>query len=126
MRTSRATVCFFLLIFLLAGGCSKQGKSSGGASAEADESDQTTGGNAGERKASLRFRTEVCVHRNGTGGEAFSMLVPTHWKFTGGITRVLDNPGMPATAWLRAINPSVPEELEAFPNQSATREGRDR
>jgi len=118
MRTSRATVCFLLLTLLLASGCSEQGKSSGGASAEASESDRTTGVNAGNRKAPLRFRTEVCIDRNGTGGEAFRMLVPTHWKFTGGITWVLDNPGMPATAWLRATNPSAPEELEVFPNQS--------
>jgi hypothetical protein len=46
------------------------------------------------------------------------MLVPEGWTFDGGITWILDNPGMPATAWLRASNASVPEELEVFPNQS--------
>jgi hypothetical protein len=66
----------------------------------------------------MRFRTEVCVDRNGTGGEAFRMLVPAEWKFSSGITWVLDNPGMPATAWMRASHPLAPEALEIFPNQS--------
>ena len=46
------------------------------------------------------------------------MLVPEGWTFEGGITWILDNPGMPATAWLRASNASAREELEVFPNQS--------
>jgi hypothetical protein len=50
--------------------------------------------------------------------EAFRMVVPSDWKFSGGINWILDNPGMPATAWLRTSHPSLPEGMEVFPNQS--------
>ena len=66
----------------------------------------------------LKFRTETCIDRTGTGTEAFRMLVPEGWAFSGGITWKLDNPGMPATAWFRATNASANEELELSPNQS--------
>jgi len=65
----------------------------------------------------LQFRTQVCIDRSGTGIEAFRMLVPKEWTFEGGIRWVLDNPGMPATASLRARNPSNGAEFEVFPNQ---------
>lgn len=109
------TVCIlYILLFpsLLFTNCSKQNKASEGATV------QTTRTDSDNPKQPMRFRTELCIDRNGTGGEAFRMLVPAGWKFTAGITWMLDNPGMPATAWLRASNPAVPEELELFPNQS--------
>ncbi len=86
----------------------------GDAGTAADDNDESGAGPS----AVMRFRTEVCIDRNGTGQEAFRMLVPADWKFDGGITWVLDNPGMPATAWLRASHPSLPVEFELFPNQA--------
>jgi len=109
MRASRPTLYFVILPVMLFSCCSKQTRTA------EDVNVQTA---SGQQKQPMRFRTEICVDRNGTGSEAFRMLVPAGWKFDGGITWVLDNPGMPATAWLRATNPSVPEELEIFPNQS--------
>jgi len=109
MRASRPTLYSVIFPVLLFCCCSKQTRTS------EDVNVQTA---SGQQKQPMRFRTEICVDRNGTGNEAFRMLVPAGWKFNGGITWVLDNPGMPATAWLRATNPSVPEELEIFPNQS--------
>ncbi len=112
MRASTPILYFLLVPLLLSSGCSKQDKTAEGATVQA------TGAGEEHQKQSLRFRTEVCIDRSGTGAEAFRMLVPAGWKFDGGITWILDNPGMPATAWLRAGNASAPEELEVFPNQS--------
>ena len=108
-----------LVVFFSLAGCGNQ-EGAGTPSGMKPETGATQPGGeaANARKAPMRFRTEVCVDRNGTGAEAFRMLVPEGWTFDGGITWILDNPGMPATAWLRASNASAPEELEVFPNQS--------
>jgi hypothetical protein len=118
------TIILFLTLFFvpLFSGCSRRDNSSGSSRTSPEAANaQATGSNAESeivRRQPMRFRTEVCIDRAGTGTEAFRMLVPAEWKFAGGITWILDNPGMPATAWLRASHPSVPEELEVFPNQS--------
>lgn len=112
MKATLAVLYFLLLPLLSLNGCGKQGKTAEGATA------QRAGDIEDHQKQPLRFRTEVCIDRNGTGKEAFRMIVPANWKFASGITWILDNPGMPATAWLRASNSSVPEELELIPNQS--------
>jgi hypothetical protein len=103
-------VSLVLLPTFVFSGCSRESKTSERSNAQLAV--------AAQGKQPMHFRTEICVDRNGTGGEAFRMLVPAGWKFAGGITWVLDNPGMPATAWLLASNPSSPEALEIFPNQS--------
>jgi hypothetical protein len=100
-------------------GCGRQEKNdassrtaweaAGGRGAGSDEEPQ---------RLPMRFRTELCIDKTGTGKEAFRMLVPTGWNFSGGITWILDNPGMPATGWARAQNPAAPEGFEIFPNQS--------
>ncbi len=119
MKTSTPILLLMPFVLPLLSGCvnpdnnkgpSRSGRESGTA--------QAPGSDVDSEKYTLRFRTEVCFDRTGTGVEAFRMLVPAGWKFTGGITWILDNPGMPATAWLRASHPSTPEGLEVFPNQS--------
>ena len=122
MNTPTAMPLLLVFLIPLFSGCSRQDndKDRSRTTPEA-ASTQAAGSNAGSgiaRKPPMRFRTEVCIDRTGTGTEAFRMLVPADWKFDGGINWILDNPGMPATAWLRASHPSLPEELEVFPNQS--------
>jgi hypothetical protein len=65
----------------------------------------------------LRLKKFRYVDKQGTGMEAFSMLMPASWKFEGGIRWLLDNPGMPAVAAFRVFNPAGFEEFEVFPNQ---------
>ncbi|MBP1655786.1 MAG: hypothetical protein H6Q31_387 [Bacteroidetes bacterium] len=110
-------LAFMIFLALPFQGCSKQDKAEG-SSREAWEAAGREGADEESRKPPMRFRTEVCIDRTGTGKEAFRMLVPADWKFAAGITWILDNPGMPATGWLRATNPALPEELEVFPNQA--------
>jgi len=72
---------------------------------------------ASEIGTGLRFKTFSYVDRQGTGMEAFRMLIPSEWQFEGGIKWVLDNPGMPASAGFRVWNPKGTEEFEVFPTQ---------
>jgi hypothetical protein len=109
MRASRPALYFVILPLLLFCCCSKQTRTS---------QDPTPATSSSQQKQPMRFRTEICIDRGGTRGEAFRMLVPAGWTFAAGITWVLDNPGMPATAWLRTMHSSAPEALEVFPNQS--------
>jgi hypothetical protein len=120
MKTSSVVLLLLILLYgTLSPGCSKRDKSSAQSGRATENEKGTTDGSGDEsKKPPMRFRTEVCIDRTGTGKEAFRMLVPAGWKFEGGITWTLDRPGMPATAWLRATNPAVTEELEVFPNQS--------
>jgi hypothetical protein len=66
----------------------------------------------------IRLKTFTYIDRQGIGIEAFRLLVPSEWKFEGGIRWVLDNPGMPAVASFRIYHPNGVEELEVFPNQA--------
>jgi len=68
--------------------------------------------------AMMRLKKYSLVDSQGTGGEAFSMLIPADWRFEGGVTWVLDNPAMPATARFTVTNPASYEGLEVFPNQA--------
>lgn len=67
--------------------------------------------------STVRFKTFSYIDRQGTGIEAFRLLVPSDWQFQGGITWVLDNLGMPAYAGFRVHNPAKSEEFEVFSNQ---------
>jgi len=66
----------------------------------------------------VRLKKFSYVDAKGIGCEAFSLLIPAGWRFSGGVDWVLDNPGMPATARFTVRNPSGSEELEVFPNQA--------
>jgi hypothetical protein len=65
----------------------------------------------------IKFKTFSYIDSKGTGAEAFKMLIPTDWKFEGGINWVLDNPGMPANAAFKVTSPDNRTEFEVFPNQ---------
>jgi len=64
----------------------------------------------------VRFKSVSCVDQQGTGGEAFSMLIPADWAFQGGAQWLMNNPGMPAVIAFRVRNPHGVEMFEAFPN----------
>lgn len=65
----------------------------------------------------LKFRHFSYVDQQGTGLEAFSFLLPNEWQYEGGITWILDNPAMPATAAFRVYNTKGKDEFEAFANR---------
>jgi hypothetical protein len=62
------------------------------------------------------MRAISCVDQQGTGSEAFRLLIPADWEFEGGVQWLMNNPGMPAVITCRAYNPSGPEAFEVFPN----------
>lgn len=64
----------------------------------------------------IKFKTFTYIDAQGTGGEAFRFLMPADWQFTGGISWVLDQPMMPATAAFQVNNPQGKEAFEAFAN----------
>jgi hypothetical protein len=64
----------------------------------------------------LRFKKYSYVDHQGTGIEAFSFLIPSEWKFEGGIQWILDNPAMPAVSAFKVYNSAGKEQFEAFPN----------
>ncbi len=65
----------------------------------------------------MKFKTLTYIDEQGTGIEAFRMIIPSDWKFEGGIRWILDNPSMPAIAQFRVYNPDELQEFEVFPNQ---------
>lgn len=75
-----------------------------------DKSSQQTGN-------LIKFKRFSYIDQQGTGSEAFSFLMPTDWKFSGGLIWITDNPGMPATAAFTVSNPKGSESFEVFPNQ---------
>jgi hypothetical protein len=79
-------------------------------------SSQQLSGVKGKSDDMLRFRNFSYVDQQGTGIEAFSFLMPSDWKFEGGITWLLDNPMMPSVSAFRIFNPKGKEEFEVFPN----------
>ncbi|MCX6348472.1 MAG: hypothetical protein NTV79_03075, partial [Candidatus Aureabacteria bacterium] len=77
----------------------------------------------GEKKASsgsagsaVKYKTVQCLDKQGIGIEAFRMLIPSDWRFSGGVNWILDNPAMPATAAFQVSAPSGGVEFEVFPN----------
>ena len=66
----------------------------------------------------VKYKTASCVDTQGTGLEAFSLLIPSDWTFEGEVTWLLNNPLMPATAQFSVRNPDSTVEFEGFPNQS--------
>ena len=66
----------------------------------------------------VKYKTASCVDTQGTGLEAFSLLIPSDWTFEGEVTWLLNNPLMPATAQFSVRNPDNTVKFEGFPNQS--------
>lgn len=64
----------------------------------------------------ISFRKYTYIDQQGTGLEAFSFLMPSDWKFEGGMQWILDNPAMPAVTAFRVFNPAGKEQFEVFPN----------
>ncbi len=64
----------------------------------------------------LRFKNFSYVDHQGTGIEAFSFMMPSDWKFEGGMSWILDNPAMPSVTAFRVHNTKGKEEFEVFPN----------
>lgn len=62
---------------------------------------------AGKEKSTniLYFKNFTYVDEQGTGLEAFSFLMPSDWKFEGGMNWILDNPMMPSVSAFRVYNP---------------------
>jgi hypothetical protein len=80
---------------------------------QGDEQQKKTKQNTGL----IKFKSFSYIDKEGTGIEAFKMLMPSDWKFEGGIKWILDNPGMPAYASFKVHSPNGKEEFEVFPNQ---------
>jgi len=80
-------------------------------------------GNARVRKtfqdndSMLKFVRYAYIDAQGTGLEAYSFLMPSDWKFEGGIRWNPEQVAMPATNAFRVYNPAGQEEFEGFPNQ---------
>lgn len=74
---------------------------------------------AGEQTGSvIRFKKYNYIDTQGTGIEAFSFLMPSDWKFEGGMRWILDNPVMPSATAFRVYNPNGKDEFEVFENHS--------
>jgi hypothetical protein len=100
-----------LLIALISGCGDGSAKSRGDDRGNSDISDSSRP--AGRL---TRFKSFSYIDKNGTGIEAFRLLIPADWRFEGGISWVLDNPGLPATAHFRVSDPGGSREFEVFPN----------
>ncbi len=115
----------FTLAFL-AWGCSKGATQTPAGTPQASRTPQATTSTsrpvspsaAAKAAQIVKLKTVRYVDTQGIGTEAFSMLVPSDWQFEGGITWVLDNPAMPATARFRAWDPASAAQFEALPSQA--------
>lgn len=68
--------------------------------------------------AEMRFRTYACIDKDGTGMEAFRVLVPSDWTCSGQIRWNIENPGMPAVGSFTAGSPDGAKQVNVFPSQS--------
>jgi hypothetical protein len=78
-------------------------------------SQQSPAGNIADANI-LRFQKYTYIDQQGTGIEAFTFLMPSDWKFEGGMQWILDNPAMPSVTAFRVFNPEGKEQFEVFPN----------
>ncbi len=77
------------------------------------------GGDGGTVTANtMKFKTLSYVDQQGIGIEAFRMLMPSDWKFEGGIEWIFDNPGAPAVSSFRVQEPNGKAQLQLLPAQS--------
>lgn len=110
MKRFIPTVMVLMLLIIPFTGCAKS-----------PEKQQTAGKKAAKQSSNqkgsvLKFKTFSYVDTQGIGIEAFRFLMPSDWKFEGGIKWILDNPGMPAVAVFKVQNQAGREEFEVFPN----------
>ncbi len=73
-------------------------------------------GEEGTDEKVLKFKKFSYIDQQGAGMEAFSFLMPSDWKFEGGMEWILDNPAMPANTSFRVYNPVGQEAFEVFTN----------
>ena len=72
-----------LLSALPFAGCGRQEKNDASSRAAWEAAGgRGTGSDEEPQRQPMRFRTEVCIDKTGTGKEAFRMLVPTGWNFS--------------------------------------------
>jgi len=116
MRAALCSLCLLLVLGLRPDAV--QAVESQRAAPEAGAAKAAPAGGQPEQEKTLRLKRFSCVDRQGTGIEAFSMLIPADWQFEGGIRWVLDNPSMPATAAFTVRSPGGSDVFEVFPNQA--------
>jgi hypothetical protein len=66
----------------------------------------------------IKLKTINYIDQQGTGTEAYSLLIPTNWQYEGGVQWMLEPPNMPAITQFRVWNPQGTEEFSVFPNQA--------
>ncbi len=66
----------------------------------------------------IKLKTISYIDQQGTGKEAFKLLIPTDWQSEGGVQWVMDNPSMPAVSQFRVWNPKGAEQFQVLPNQA--------
>ncbi len=110
-------VIIYVLLVAIAGLTSMCSGNSGQGPGE-EKKDRAKGKPPQQKGNVIKFKQYSCIDRQGTGGEAFSFLMPVDWVFDGGIIWFLDNPAMPATAAMKLTNPRGSEQFELFPNQA--------
>ena len=79
----------------------------------AEMSEGRVPGSSGE---AMKFRKIRYIDKDGTGMEAFSLLIPADWRFEGGITWMLDVPMLPAKAAFRASDPNSRAAFVTYPS----------
>lgn len=65
----------------------------------------------------LKFKKRAVIDNWGTGGTAFTILVPSGWDMKGQVVWTLDCPAMPAYGIMQATSPDGKKKFEIFPNQ---------
>jgi hypothetical protein len=63
----------------------------------------------------VHLRAVVVRDSEGTGAEAYRLLVPSGWEFRGAVQWHIENPMVPVTASFQAYNPKGLEALELLP-----------
>lgn len=81
-------------------------------------SQNQSGKEKGAKGNILKLKNYSYIDQQGTGTEAFSLLIPADWQFEGGIRYVLDNPAMPGILACRAYSPDRKQAFEVFANRS--------
>lgn len=109
----KAIFWVFLATFFTGLGCSEVDCQQKGT----EKTSKQSSASSKQGTTTIQFKTFVYIDKQGIGIEAFRMLIPSDWEFEGGIRWVLDNPGMPAVASFRVLNPKGKEEFEVLPNQ---------
>lgn len=65
----------------------------------------------------FKFKKKAVVDSWGTGGTAFTILVPSGWDLQGQVVWTLDCPPMPAYSIMQATSPDKKKKFEVFPTQ---------